>query len=215
MARAAYVALQKLVVLAEYETERRRPEADAEVIPLAPATSAHFAMWRRASFIRLRRTRLFLGLRSASQQHREGVWAYRPEWAFPSLSLAKRCMEGEYGTGHGFLVRVLELPAILFEADCAWLAMSGLGEGNPSTPEAAGLYQSLVGNFDLIKASAPLSAEDRAQISAFLRESALVAWAAPADCDWHAPGAVESPLLVHTLGAGRRWVKRSRDRLEP
>lgn len=194
MPRAASFALQKLIVLAEHEAEYRRPETDAEVFPLAPATSAHFAMWRRTAFTRLRRTRLFLGLRSASLQHREGVWAYRPEWVFPSLALAKAYMEGEYGTGHGYLVRVLELPAILFEADCAWLAVSELGEGNPGTPGAAALYQALVGDFDLIKASAPLSAEDRAQISAFLRESALVAWAAPADCDWYVPGVTETPL---------------------
>lgn len=144
MLRASSLAIRRLITLTEPEIGYRAPEADAEVFPLAPATPAHMAMWGRATFYRLRRTRLFLGLRSASRQHREGVWGYRPEWVFTSLTLAKLYMEREYGDGHGYLVRVLELPAIAFEAaDCAWLVVSQIGAGQ-GTPGATSLYKRLV-----------------------------------------------------------------------
>lgn len=210
MPRASSLAILRLISLAEQEIGYRAPEVDAEAFPFAPATPAHMAMWARTAFSRLHRSRLFLGLRSASQQHREGVWAYRPEWAFPSLRLAKAHMEQEYGDGHGYLVRVVELPAIVFEADCAWLVVSHLGEGQGIGMHGLPtLYQKLVDDLHLIKASAPLSAADRAQISDFLDRPRLAAWAAPADCDWYRAGQPELPLLLHTLGRKGVWSARS------
>ncbi len=208
MPRASSLAILRFISLAEPESGYRSPEADAEVFPFAPATPAHLAMWECATFSRLRRTRLFLGLRSASQQHREGVWGYRPEWVFPTLNLAKLHMELEYGDGHGYLVRVLELSAIVFEEDCAWLVVSHIGEGQ-GAPSATSLYKRLVADLGLIRASAPLSVADRGQISDFLDQPNLVAWAAPADCDWHRAGPTELPLLLHTLGRKGVWSARS------
>lgn len=72
--------------------------------------------WHRFSLADLRftgihATRVYIGLRSASEERKAGIWLNSDYWIFPDSVAARERMELEYR--RGYLVRVQELPALV------------------------------------------------------------------------------------------------------
>lgn len=215
MRHAHDLASLKLVRLTERELGYIAREADAVLPSLAPATLGHIHHWEQASFFRLRQARIFFGLRASSRQHNQEVWTFRGEWAFPRLDDAKQFMQTEHAKRQGYVVRVLELPGLVFEcAAPSMLVVSlgrGAGQGEPG--RLASSLQHLVGllttDTKLLARSRPITQLKRETIDHLLAAGELAAWAVPPGAAWRVPQLLGTGHRLHTLGKGGIWEHRS------
>lgn len=104
----------RLVPYTDVDGDPRQGEDEAAHFPFVPFAPGHMATLGHLQVTSVQVVRLYLGLRSASSERRQNIWRYWDYWLFANLADARNYMEAEYR--RGYLVRVLELPALLFVA---------------------------------------------------------------------------------------------------
>ena len=91
-----------------FDTPPSPPDVPAH--PVVPLESFHLETIGQTSVEQVALASFYLGARSPSEERRQHIWRYRPEWTYFDRVTALQQMEAEYR--QGYLVRCFQLPAL-------------------------------------------------------------------------------------------------------
>lgn len=184
----------RLVPLDDLEIPYVAPEIDAAQLAVVPFQATHARLFANFGFEQLRRVRLYLGARSASEDRLRSTWRFRPEWVFHSRTAACEYMEREVYR-RGYWAHVLEMPALLAEHGRDGLLISNLGWAkaiprDQSTQNDDGLcelLQAILADSRLLTRAAIRQEQHQPLLAHLLDRNQLRGWVVPGGHSWAWP----------------------------